>query len=99
MSMTCVGYDQIDEAGESFDDTAYTLTAPSGANVQEAWVSCSTQDVRYRLDGTAPDTSTGAIMSTTHPPIRIDAASFNNAKFIADTAGAVLHVHFFGTTG
>lgn len=41
-------------------NVAVTLTAPTGANT--LWITVETQNVRVRLDGTAPDATTGLLL-------------------------------------
>jgi hypothetical protein len=52
-----VGFEQL-----TVSSVALSLTVPAAAH--SAWLTCDTQNVRYRIDGVAPTTTTGHVLQT-----------------------------------
>ena len=93
--MIPLGYDQMSVAGvRSLRDSAALGTAMSaGATV--AIITAETQNIRWRDDGTDPTTAIGSlILSSGQPPMVYD-GSLESIRFIAATAGAILHVSLY----
>lgn len=67
---------------------AVTLTTPAGANA--LWISVETQNVRIRLDGTAPDATTGLLLYAGQTYI-IAVGTAQALKLIETAASAVIN--------
>ena len=72
--------------------SAKALTVPKGARY--AVISVSAQSVRYRDDGTDPDTSTGVILTVANGPYFFS-THLQNLRFFEDAASAVLDVAYY----
>ncbi len=66
---------------------------PAGTTL--AIITPEAQAVRWRDDSTAPTAAVGYPLAV-GSELRYDAAGFRQLQFIAQTAGAVLNVAFFG---
>jgi len=67
---------------------AVTLTTPAGANA--LWISVEPQPVRIRLDGTAPDATTGLLLYAGQTYI-IAVGTAQAVKLIETAASAVIN--------
>jgi hypothetical protein len=89
MALATVSFQQI-----AVLSSAQALTVPAGARAAD--VQAEGQVVRYRLDGTSPTTAIGQRLIVTDKPTRITLeGGLLNAKFIEETAGAKLNVHYY----
>jgi hypothetical protein len=82
----CLGYQQITSLS-----SAASLTVPSGATA--ALIVASTQNIRWRDDGTNPTASVGM-------PVLVDTyftydGDLNRIRFIEQSSGAVLNVSYY----
>ena len=82
----CLGYQQITSLS-----SATGLTVPSGATA--ALIVASTQNIRWRDDGTNPTASVGM-------PVLVDTyftydGDLNRIRFIEQSSGAVLNVSYY----
>lgn len=85
-NLTVKGYQQITSLS-----AAAALTVPSGARV--ALITCETQNVRWRDDGTDPTASVGQLL-TTGVGLFYD-GNLAAIKFIEVTASAKLNVCYY----
>lgn len=80
-------------------ETYSTLTAATGlpipANAEIAWLQAESANIRYRLDGINPSSTTGLIMRNNEPPIEVQ-GQLELMRFIQESAGAKLNVQYFG---
>lgn len=77
-------------------DTAKVLTSATYGTATKAVVTVETNSIRFRTDGTAPDASTGHLV-TAGNSIEIDtAADIANFKAIRVTSDATIQVSYFG---
>ena len=89
MATRVAGFEQISSL-----NTVKTLTVPAGA--REAVIHAVTQNVRYRLDGTNPDATTGGLIIASGAPLKLTIdGGMHAAKFIEVTTSAVLNVHYY----
>ena len=83
---------QLNIVGSHFDGTtissATTLTPPTGAT--KIMIQALTQNVRYTLDGTAPEAAKGFQLLAGDPPLVIPLGSGMTIKVIQETATADL---------
>ena len=82
----CLGYQQITSLS-----AATALTVPTGATA--ALIVASTQNIRWRDDGTNPTASVGM-------PVLVDTyftydGDLNRIRFIEQSSGAVLNVSYY----
>ena len=82
----CLGYQQITSLS-----SATALTVPSGATA--ALIVATTQNIRWRDDGTNPTASVGM-------PVLVDTyftydGDLNRIRFIEQSSGAVLNVSYY----
>jgi len=68
--------------------SAVTLTSPTGANT--LWITVETQNVRMRLDGTAPTATTGLLLYAGQTYILAMSAG-QSIKVIEEAASAVIN--------
>lgn len=78
----------------SSTSTSQALTVPTGAIA--AFVTCETNNVRYRLDGSLPTATVGHLLSAGDPPLFLrGTAMLTNFRTISmSTAGSGLHVSY-----
>lgn len=90
MANRVVGFEQITSLG-----SVKQLTVPAGARF--ASVRAEAQNVRYRLDGTDPTSSVGEQLKAAddRPTILTIDSGMYAAKFIEESSGAKLDVHYF----
>jgi hypothetical protein len=86
--LVCIAYKQI-----TVLTSAVGLDAPEGATM--AHVQAESQNVRYRLDGTAPTASVGMPIQADTVGQWLPIEKLNKARFIEETATAKLNIHFF----
>ena len=73
---------------------AAKLTVPDGASF--ALIQCTTQNVRWRADGTAPTTTVGMqMLATSNSEMFRGHEMLEALQFIEETGSAVLNVHYF----
>ena len=73
--------------------SATGLTLPS-SDARVAIIRCTTQNVRWRDDGTNPTASVGIPMLPGDMPIAFD-GDLNTIKFIEETSGGILNVSYY----
>lgn len=84
------GHQQITGLG-----TAKGLTAPTTKGpVHGCLIKATTQNVRWRDDGSAPTATVGILMQTTDPPFEYT-GDLSAIQFIETVAGAVLDVSYY----
>jgi len=84
-----LGYQQITTLS-----SAVGLTVPSGANM--ALITCTTQNVRWRDDGTNPTASIGMLCLATGGDAGLwYKGDLSKLKFIEATASAALNVSYY----
>ena len=86
-----LGYQQL--TGIS---SATPLTVPPGANF--ALIQAEAQNVRWRDDGVAPTTTVGMLMLTTDKAMEYS-GPLGSLKLIAATAGAIVNVSYYKSSG
>jgi hypothetical protein len=72
---------------------ATALTVPAGSSI--AVIGCTTQNVRWRDDGTSPTATVGMLIRTTDQPF-IYRGDLGRLKFIEAAASASLEVAYYG---
>lgn len=92
--MACTGREKLTSLS-----TAATLTTAKVADCSHVWLQALTQNVRMTLEGTTPTSSVGIRLTAGDPPIEISGEDARSAKFIEETASAVLEVVYFGYSG
>ena len=94
MAAVSLGYDQFSVAAvRSLRDSAALGTAISAGGTW-AFLRAETQNIRWRDDGTDPTAAIGNLLTTTDPPL-IYRGPLEDIRFIAATAGAVLHATIY----
>jgi hypothetical protein len=67
------------------------------ASVRSAWLQAETEDVRLRLDGVSPTSSTGMLLKAGLAPLEVHGReTLQNLRVLQNASGAVLHVLYFG---
>lgn len=84
------GYQQFAAGGV---DTSTALTVPAGTSL--ALIIPAAQAVRWRDDGTAPTAAIGQPLAV-GAELRYDSVSISAFRVIAQVAGAVLNVTYYG---
>ena len=91
---------QISFPGTAFESITVTnaaaigLTAATLAGKRGAFITCETNTVRFRWDGTDPTTAVGHIMDDRGYIQIMDKTTLENIRFIATGANATLRVTF-----
>ena len=86
-TLTPLGYQQVTSTA-----AAFALTVPAGATIAE--IAVEAQAVRYRDDGTDPTATIGMPVAS---GVRFTyVGNLSAIKFIAQTAGAILNVSYYG---
>lgn len=75
--------------------TAQSLTIPTTGTVAFALITPETQAVRWRDDGTAPTTSVGMPLAV-GATLKYDAKSISAFQAIAQVAGGIINVAYYG---
>lgn len=97
-----LGYGQFAAGGVDASTLLSTISVngvvgiPAGTTL--AIISPAAQAVRWRDDGTAPTAAVGMPLAIA-AELRYTAANFATLRFIAQAAGAVLNVTFYGHAG
>jgi hypothetical protein len=96
-SERCLGHAQFAVGAINNAVLLSTITGGIPAGTALALIQCTAQAVRWRADGTAPTAAIGQ-------PLAIGAelrltSDFARIQFIAQAAGAILDVAFFGAEG
>lgn len=74
--------------------SAASLTVPAGA--RKCWVQAEAQNVRFRVDGTAPTSAVGMrLLATGDWKSLDDPYQMANAQFIEESSSAKLNVTYF----
>lgn len=96
-SGTPVAAQSITVSTVSISPTAYTNSVNGGGGVDIVTLDIQVSNVRVRFDGTAPTSTVGTLLyAGTNYTWNVD--TFNNAKFIRDTAAvadAIIFAHPF----
>lgn len=75
--------------------TAKALSPPAGCH--KAIVQAETANVRLRMDGTAPTSSVGEILTASGAARDLQATEVFGAKFISTSGSAKINVHYYRT--
>jgi len=91
---TCMGYQQITDLSSAVGLTV-PVRAPDGSNQKPtfALISCETQGVRWRDDGTSPSASVGMILPA-DAPLQYD-GDLNRIQFIQQAPSAKLNISYY----
>lgn len=98
--MAANGYGQLTSlaAAKTFglaqEGITVDVTVPRDAS--HVQLQAETQNVRYRLDGTAPTASVGMLLIAGDAPIQIPVKGSHGLKVIEVAASAKLNYHFTG---
>lgn len=85
---TCLGFEQLTSLS-----AATALTVPAGSHT--AVMTCETQNVRYRDDGTNPSSTVGIVLVKDLTPF-VFKGNLAQLKFIETAASAKLNVTYYG---
>ena len=75
---------------------AVALTVPAGA--RSCWLQADGGNVRYRMTGDDPTTSTGMVLYDNAAPTPINVPDFdlNDLRFLSESGTVALEVTYFG---
>lgn len=91
--MAYIGYEQVPVAGVVVGFASFTLPAGCATHME---LQAETANIRYTMDGTIPDATTGMLLINGSDPVAFLIENLLTARFFGDGgAAAMLHVHYF----
>lgn len=87
-----ISFEQI-----SLDATTAKALTTIPAGCHKAIVQAETNNVRLRMDGTAPTSAIGEIIVASGAARELHGTEISGAKFIAATNPAIINVHYYRT--
>lgn len=76
--------------------TAVGFTLPTSMQVRAVNFTCETDQIRFRVDGSNPDSTTGVLVNDGDIVDLLNVDAINNFKAIRITNDATIQIHYFG---
>ena len=77
-------------------DTAVGLTLPATPQVRGVQLTVENYNIRYRIDGSDPDSTTGHLLYPTDVLELLNVDAIGNLRVIKVTSAAVVQITYFG---
>lgn len=77
-------------------NTAVGFTIPTTVQTRAVMFTVETDQIRFRVDGTAPDSATGILLEAGDLVEMTNVDMITNFKAIRVTSDATLQIHYFG---
>jgi hypothetical protein len=77
-------------------NSAVGFTLPSSPQVRSVIFGCETDQIRFKVDGTSPDSTTGLLVNAGDVVEITNVDMINNFKAIRVTTDATLQITYFG---